>query len=225
MKKNSFELLSHILSNETPSYGDRDSLEIIEKSSIKSGNTANSSEWNFSINHIGTHIDVPKHFYDDGLTITDYHISEFIFNSPIKLDIPRTTSDLIEYSEFKKSIPDISEVILIKTGYEKYRGTEKYWNDNPGISPDCASQIRNNHPNIKAIGFDFISLTSWTHKPEGRVAHQNLLSTNDNTDRFIIIEDLSLLNINNQQLSKLFVIPLFVKQANGSPATVFCEEF
>ena len=60
-------LLSHIISSNTPSYGNRDSVEIRSKSSIENGETANTSTWIFSNNHIGTHIDVPKHFSNDGM--------------------------------------------------------------------------------------------------------------------------------------------------------------
>ena len=56
-------LLSHILNSDTPSYGNRDRFIIEEPSQISEGASANSSKWTFSTNHLGTHIDMPKHFF------------------------------------------------------------------------------------------------------------------------------------------------------------------
>ena len=57
-------LLSHIYDQNTPSYGNRDRISIEEISEICKGATSNSTKWTFSTNHFGTHIDMPKHFFE-----------------------------------------------------------------------------------------------------------------------------------------------------------------
>ena len=79
--KKSIKLLSHILDSNTPSYGNRDHLNIEETSQISKGASANSSRWVFETNHLGTHIDMPKHFFDDGQTLTDFPLDFWIFKT------------------------------------------------------------------------------------------------------------------------------------------------
>jgi arylformamidase len=95
--------LSHILNSSTPTYGDRASLEIIPNSEISKGATVNSTQLNFSTNHIGTHIDFPMHYYEDGLSPIDVPIDYWIFNNIALVEIHINpgqlikADDLIEY--------------------------------------------------------------------------------------------------------------------------------
>jgi len=92
LNSNNYLLLSHIISNETPSYGDRDRFYIEQTSKISDGASANSSKWIFTSNHLGTHIDVPKHFFDNGMTITDYPANFWFCNQVQLVDIPINTA-------------------------------------------------------------------------------------------------------------------------------------
>ena len=83
-----FILLSHVLKQDTPSYGNRDKVIIRVNSSIKAGETANSSCLVLSNNHIGTHIDVPRHFTVDGKRTTDYPIGDYVFDKSQVIDMP-----------------------------------------------------------------------------------------------------------------------------------------
>ena len=101
---------------------------------------------------------MPKHFYDDGNSITDYPPEEWIFSAVKLVDIPRTDSTLIGPGELAKLHEPDTELLLIRTGYERLRGTDRYWSDNPGLEPDLAAFLRKNCPKLRAVGFDFISL-------------------------------------------------------------------
>ncbi|OPZ99893.1 MAG: Kynurenine formamidase [Bacteroidetes bacterium ADurb.Bin408] len=219
MPGNKYILLSHVLNGHTPSYGDRDKLKIDEVSSINLGATANSSIWHFSSNHLGTHIDVPRHFFPNGPTVTDYPLS-FWSSTKVQLIEKMTNhADLLDASLLKNISDCCPEVLLIRTGYEKYRNSERYWNDNPGISCELAVAIRETCPSVRIIGFDFISLTSWKHREEGKNAHRILLKPDLKGNSVCIIEDMSLKNT-GKAISEIFIIPLFVQDANGSPVTV-----
>ena len=71
-----------------PSYGNRDKVIIRVNSSIKAGETANSSCLVLSNNHIGTHIDVPRHFSLDGKRTVDYPIGDYVFEACQVIDLP-----------------------------------------------------------------------------------------------------------------------------------------
>ncbi|MCX6168381.1 MAG: cyclase family protein [Ignavibacteriales bacterium] len=218
------QLLSHVLCSDTPSYGNRDQFIISEKTQIEKGDSANSSNWQFTNNHLGTHIDLPSHFFLDGATLSDFAISDFIFQHPQLIDVKCSEAKLIEYSDLKTEICENTDLLLIRTGYEIYRLSEKYWNDNPGLSADLGMILREEFTNLKAIGFDFISLTSWKFRDEGKKAHIQFLRKTNNFNKFIIIEDMSLKQINRfNKIQKVIVSPLLVHGANGSPVTVFCE--
>jgi kynurenine formamidase len=214
--------LSHNLNENTPSYGNRDYFKILENSRISAGDTANSSKWIFSSNHLGTHIDAPKHFYDNGFSICDLDNDFWFSKNVLFLDIPCENSLLINESKFFFDFNKDIEVLLIRTGYEKYRGSEKFWNDNPGLSPDLALFLRTKFPKLRIIGFDFISLTSWKYRSEGKIAHSNFLKSNNKENPICIIEDMSLKKI-DFDIENIFISPLFVEDACGSPVTVFAN--
>lgn len=211
--------LSHSLTNDTPSYGNRDHVKIIPKSEISNGETSNTSHIEITNNHIGTHIDVPKHFYDNGKTITDIDPIEWVFNSICIIDIPCDEAKLIDVNDLDNSdiLPD-TDFLIIRTGYENKRYEDAYWNSYPGISEIACEYLRSNFPQLRAIGFDFISLTSPKFKPEGKKAHLSLLD--ERKGRFIfIIEDMKIahLTVNPEQA---VVIPLLVQNGNGGAVTI-----
>lgn len=215
--------LSHVLDNATPSYGNRDTFRSESVSSINNGCSANSQKWILSTNHIGTHIDVPRHFDNNGKSLTDFDDSYWLFSTVELVDIPLKSGRLISRDDFKEEISFNSELLLIRTGYEKFRGDEKYWKDNPGISRDCAAWLRSTFPNLRVIGFDFLSLTSWNYRMEGRESHFALLGNETIKSRPVcIIEDMALNEINSS-ISRAYVAPMFVEGADGAPVTVFAE--
>ncbi len=217
--------LSHIISQNTPSYGNRDRIILRTNSSIKQGETANSSCWIFSNNHIGTHIDVPYHFSETGKKTFEIPIDEFIFNKVQLIDINCDNACLIGVRHLKKlsSIIDRNiELLLIRTGFERFRGEDKYWNDNPGLAPELADYLRFKFPKLRCVGFDFISLTSWKYRVEGRLSHQAFLCPDMGKKEIFVIEDMSLKDI-NAGINKLIVAPLLVEDGNGGAVTVFAE--
>ena len=218
--KKSITLLSHILDSNTPSYGNRDHLNIEETSQISKGASANSSRWVFETNHLGTHIDMPKHFFDDGQTLTDFPLDFWISDKVQLIDSPCDGAKLIDIETSIEKIDYSTEVLLIRTGFEIYRGTDKYWNDNPGLSPSFGFWLRENRPNIKIVGFDFISLTSWKYREEGKKAHHAFLNPEGIGNPICIVEDMSLKN-SNQQIKELIISPIIVSNSNGSPVTIF----
>lgn len=216
--------LSHIISQETPSYGNRDRVFIRTDSAIKKGDAANSSAWIFSNNHIGTHIDVSYHFCEEGKKTHEIPIDDFVFNQVHLIDVPCKGAKLIGIKELEQSLPINKEVelLLIRTGFENFRKEDSYWNDNPGIAPELANFFRKNFPKLRCIGFDFISLTSWKYRVEGRKSHQIFLCP-DQGKPILVIEDMSLKALKSQ-INWVVVAPFFVEDGNGGAVTVFANQ-
>lgn len=214
-------LLSHILNQDIPSYGCRDKFVIRTNSAIAAGETVNSSCWIFTNNHIGTHIDVPRHFSLHGKRVCEYSIDSWFFKKISLVDIPCTGGELISEDMFKdKDIKKNTDLLLIKTGFESNRKENSYWNNNPGLASSLADYLRANYPKIRCVGFDFISLTSWQHRNEGRLAHKNFLCPDNDQREILIIEDMSLKFINNE-IKEIVVAPIMVEDGNGAAVTVF----
>ena len=155
--------------------------------------------------------------------ITDIPPSDWIFNTVEMIDIHCNEAKLIAVSDIESiSIDPNIEMLLIRTNYEKYRGRDKYWNDNPGLLPEIADYLRNNFPKLRCIGFDFISITSWKHRLLGKTSHKAFLFPKNNDLPIMAIEDMSLKNLNGK-IDWVIVSPIFVENENGSPVTIFAN--
>lgn len=213
-------LLSHIIDEETPTYGNRDKFIIEENSRISNGESANSSKWIFTTNHLGTHIDMPKHFFDNGQTLTDVPVDFWVSDKVQLIDVPCVNAKLIEIDDIREHVNMETEILLIRTGYEKYRKLDKYWKDNPGLSASLGIWLREKRPNIRIVGFDFISLTSWKYRNEGKKSHKAFLNLNVEGNPICVIEDMKLQNI-KIPLNRIVISPIFILNSNGSPVTAF----
>jgi len=117
--------LSFILSVDTPVFPGCPPVEVRAFSSLSRGDCSNTFSINF-YNHSGTHMDAPRHFYNDGKAITDFRFSEFVYENPIVVNIPKQESELIMESDLLKYFDIIKEadLLLIRTGFTKFRSSE-----------------------------------------------------------------------------------------------------
>ncbi len=214
--------LSHPLSPETPSYGNRDKVILDPKSSINNGDSSNTTDFRLTNNHIGTHIDVPRHFYKNGSTLTDFSPEDWLFSKVSLIDIPCETGRLIEISDIEElNINTDVDLLLIRTGFENFRYANKYWNAYPGIAESTCEYLRTHFIKLRAVGFDFISLTSPLFKKEGKKAHLSLLNEQDGRPIFIV-EDMKLAHLKSTP-EEVVISPLLLKNGNGGPVTVFAK--
>lgn len=208
--------LSHPIGETTPLYGGATNIELKNIRSIDRGDTSNNTHLDFP-NHSGSHVDAPYHFLATGKTITDYAPSEWIYESPFWVDYKTQEGELIEFENISEALVDAPkslDFVLIRTGFENKRGEDVYWQANPGMHPDSAKHLKQKFPNLRAIGFDFISLSSYQHREIGRQAHKEYLGRD-----ILIFEDLSLENLHTP-LSKVIALPLRIYKGDGAPCTM-----
>src|SRR5690606_7887951 len=123
--------LSHELNEKTPPYGNKGGFERKSLSSINEGNTANSEYWEFN-NHLGTHIDFPLHFTNNGKSLSNYSASFFLVDKIKFIPLDNIeTYNIITPEHLQPFItPDPSvQAVFLRTGYGQFRTLEKYWND------------------------------------------------------------------------------------------------
>lgn len=210
--------LSHILAVDTPAYGGGDGFHEEAASRIADGQTANSSVWRFP-NHIGTHLDAPRHFFDAGQTIDSIPPADWWFDHPQLMNVPVANDELVLPRHLPDTVDLETDLLLLRTGFEAHRGEPRYWQRNPGLSAELAHWIRQGYPLVRAVGMDTISVTSRAHRPEGRVAHRAFLDPEGPGSPLILIEDMALAHA-PARLTVACVAPLRVHAGNGGPCTV-----
>lgn len=219
---NKWIYLSYPLTCKTPAYGGDVSIVIQRGKILEKGDSCNTQYWRLS-NHIGTHIDFPRHFVSNGKTSSDYSPEFWILNFPIMIDIsPIEPSWLIQPEDIPlMSATEYTDMVIIKTGFSGLRGKDIYSNQNPGFSPEVAVFLRERLPNLRVFGFDSISLSSFAHRETGREAHRAFL---DHPNPILLLEDMDLSQVDHRsQLKKIIISPLRVENADGAPCTIFAE--
>ena len=212
--------LSYILDSNTPTYGNRNRFNITKKSDISKGDVANDSYID-TTTHIGTHIDMPHHFYENGQTIEDFDTDFWFFKKPLFIQI--RAKDYIIKDELIKKLDMIKDsgydILIVKTGICYKRNSKEFWAKNYGFHPDIYDYLINKFPKIRVMGFDSISVSSLTNRIIGREAHQRFLNPNN---PILLLEDMDLREVDNSIILKeMIVSPLRVAKCDGLPCTVF----
>ena len=210
--------LSYFLSENTPLYGNSKGISIEKDKNIDKGDSCNTLNLSFP-NHSSTHIDLPCHFNQSGKSLNDYEANFWDFNNVLLIDISSKVKDLqlIRPLMFPNKINKKVELLLIKTSYQQYRGTDRYTLTPPGLSPELANYFRKMYPSLRCIGMDLISVSSYGNREAGRRAHHEFLNPKHG-DPILLIEDMKL-DIDNP-IKRVIVAPLLVDNADGVPCTV-----
>jgi kynurenine formamidase len=211
--------LSYPLSIDTPAFGGGKGIRIQALKQMESGDSCNTSFWCLP-NHLGTHLDFPKHFIQNGKNCSDYNADFFVFNHSWIIDLGNVKPGEIISAEQLKDfyIPHEIELLIIRTGFCKNRDKDVYWQNNPGVSPQLADFLKDSFPDLRVFGFDSISLTSFTHRQTGRKAHKRFL---EGERPLLLLEDMDLNNVSKDSLFKQIIIaPLQIAKADAAPCTV-----
>ena len=157
--------------------------------------------------HTGTHIDAPSHMINKGKTIDEFNISDFI-GIAIIIDVSNlkkiNVEDLISY---KDKINNCDFVIL-KTGWDKYWGTNSYLQGFPTLTEEAARWLSTF--NIRGIGTDTISIDAFDIIDFE--VHNTILSRG-----IIIIENITNLDNVQEQEFTLVATPLKIENGDASP--------
>lgn len=215
--------LSYILNEQTPTYGNRNTFSARKKSDMSKGDIANDTTIETTV-HVGTHIDMPYHFFDEGQTIEDFPLDFFNFNNILVVELTPTSliikDELIDILQ-KIENKDIYELLIIKTGICYKRNSQEFWESNYGFAPELALYLRENFPQIRVLGFDSISASSFQNRILGREAHKAFL---DPKSPILLLEDMDLREVHKGSIiKKLTIAPLRITKCDGLPCTVIAE--
>jgi len=193
--------LSHLMHSEMPVYP---GSELPEFKVIHTIEEEGFRETKMSIySHTGTHIDASGHMLQNGNFLENMEINSF-FGKAIILDFDNRENPLINLGTLLLHREKINKVefVIIMTGWSKYWGENKYYENYPYLNKEAAEWL--SEFNLKGIGIDAISI--------------------DISNNMIIIENLTNLEAVKNEYFILSVLPLKYKNSDGSPVRAIAIE-
>ncbi len=217
--------LSHNITSNSPVYPGNPPPLLCERKKEETERYACNTSTITLFTHNGTHIDPPLHFNPEGKSIDKLPLEWFIYTSPKVINISKKDSELISYADLKGHNIKNYDLILFRTGFSKFRNTDpaRYSSKNPGLSNDAAMFLIEECNSLKAVGIDTISFGAYQHPEEGIAVHKILCGINKDRRFILLIEDLFLEEISFKKLLRVYALPLFWEEGDGSPCTVIAE--
>lgn len=164
-------------------------------------------------------MDCPAHFFVGGQKVADYPPDFWWFRKPQVVQVEAKPGQIITRDSFSCNLDPQTDLILFQSGWWRLRGNEKYSARNPGLHPDLAVLLRRDFPAIRALGLDWISVSSFENRELGRQAHRAFLNPEGEEHPILIIEDMNLsADLNN--LREVWVAPFLVERIDSAPCTI-----
>jgi arylformamidase len=173
---------------------------------IARGDSSNVSTLHMSA-HTGTHVDAPRHFFDDGAGTEALPLDLLVGRARV-IEIDSRTGVAAEDLRAIDLSDDIR--VLIKTHNSRLWGSPEFHTDYVGVTESGAKHLVEH--GIRVVGIDYLSVEQF--KNPGAPAHHVLLGAGT-----IVIEGLDLRDV-DPGLYEMFCLPLRVVGSDGAPARV-----
>jgi arylformamidase len=220
-------VLSHLLHGEAPVWsGNPPAAEIEHTESIDRGDIANTTRLHL-FSHSGTHVDTPRHFNPDGPAAWQLPIDAYVFQAPRVIELPKPDGGFITLDDLSPHDRNIAaaDLVLLRTGWGTLREGEpsRYVEHGPLLHPAAARWLIDEHPMLRAIATDGVSIGS-PSRPEPTIETHHVLTGVGRTDgRFVLIYEDVRIPPEVADAIRVFAWPLFVVGADGSPCTIVAE--
>lgn len=216
---------SYHLSESTPFYKTLRAPRLERLYDLSKGDTCNSFYLTTN-NHAGTHVDGPNHFNVNGRRITDYQLSELVFNRPAVVDIQVEPDTLIQPDHLANCAGSRKncDFLFVRSGFGKFRSdAETYIEHNPGFSAAAAEYLMDRFRALKALAIDFASAAAMAHLEQGCEAHRVFLGCGKYSDRPVLLVEDTRLPDPLPQVKKIYLIPWMFDGVDSAPCTLFAE--
>ncbi|MGI6455353.1 MAG: cyclase family protein [bacterium] len=177
-------------------------------SSIAKGDSCNVSQISMS-SHFATHLDAPRHFIDEGMTVDQLDLQTVIGPA---LVVEVDTPDLIR----PEHLPDLKNVerILFKTANSRFVADTDFHTDYVALGLEAAQAL--SRAGVILIGIDYFSIEAF--KNPGHPVHRELCGNG-----IILVEGLDLRNI-DPGMYELICLPLTIAGCDGSPCRAILRD-
>lgn len=172
------------------------------------GDPANATELRMDV-HCGTHIDAPRHFIDDGITVEQIPLTRL--NGPALIvdvgDARVVTAEVLASARVERG----AKRVLLKTvnSADPALYHEPFREEYVAVSPDGAVWLRDH--GVDVIGIDYLSIQRFDDPPD---AHLTILGAG-----MVIIEGLRLTDV-QAGWHDMMCLPIALDGAEAAPARV-----
>lgn len=189
-------------------YHDNPGVELSLAQSIDRGDTANVSKLTMGV-HTGTHVDGPRHFFDDGGGVDGLPLDPMIGPAEV-VGLPDVTDGPIDDATLEAAaIPMGVERLLLKTRNSELWDRDEFTRNFVRLDGSGAAFLLDR--DISLVGIDYLSIGD----PE---AHRKLLGAG-----IVALEGLDLRKI-NPGLYQLICLPMRLIGTDGAPARVLLAD-
>src|SRR4051812_43041893 len=180
-------------------------ISITPMQEVSKGASSNSSTLQFG-SHTGTHVDAPKHFFDDGAGVDTLPLD--VLMGPAVLIC--VEDDVMAVGETHLRLHELKnhQRVLIKTRNSAFIRDREFKNDYTYLAPDGAAYLV--ALGVKLVGIDYLSIEQF-HSGHHRT-HRTLLEKG-----IVIVEGLDL-SAPPMGPYELRVLPLRLAGLDGAPA-------
>ncbi len=168
----------------------------------------------FLVSHTGTHVDAPFHMEPDGKRIDELSLGRFYAPAHVLdlHDVPaRARIGPGPLKEARAALPHPvvdGDAVLIRTGWERRRGTAAYLEDNPGLTAAAGRALAS--WGVSMAGIDCPNIDPVGDPTYG--AHHALLGAG-----VLVLENVANLGALGSRPFHLAAFPLRLRGASGSP--------
>ncbi len=192
-----------------PVYPGNPDFELQPVTRIADGESSNVSRLVMGT-HTGTHVDAPKHFFDDGLGVDALPLDLLLGRARVVEITKRGGIGATELTEAGLR-EDIR--VLLKTSNSALWNGEAFHQDYTHLTEGGARYLVDQ--GVKVIGIDYLSVEQF--KKAGGPAHRALLSQG-----VVIIEGLNL-SETEPGMYEMYCLPLRIGGGDGAPARVILK--
>jgi arylformamidase len=158
--------------------------------------------------HLGTHLDAPFHFFDEGRTVDRIDPAKG-FGPAWVLDFsskgPKAEITLADLARHERKISRGSRII-IRTGWDAAFPDDRYFTDYPGLPPDACGYLADR--GVACLALDMPSV----YGPDYLPTHHRLLRA-----EVLIVEGLAHLEKLESERVFFVALPLRIRGRDGSP--------
>ena len=163
--------------------------------------------------HTGTHMDAPRHMLLHGVSLDALPPDRFCGPAAVA-DVTGLTAVTAEFLRTLEPRLHQAEFLLLRSGYDRYWGTERYFEDAyPVLTEDAARYLLTF--SLKGVGVDSLSVDRLSGDFP---IHRILLGGG-----LVLVENLRLSPLAGVDTVRFFAFPLHYVNADGAPVRAVAE--
>jgi kynurenine formamidase len=165
--------------------------------------------------HLGTHLDAPRHFFDEGLPVDQLDLTRgfgpaWVLDFSDKGPNGRVSAD--ELSRYEARITEGARII-IRFGWDTVFPEERYFSECPGLTPEACAYLAERRIACLALDVPTVAGSSYVE------SHHSLLGA-----EVLIVEALANLDMLTSERIFFAALPIKIKDCDGAPCRAIAIE-